>query len=66
MRVLTVPAKQMSVDFRNAHPPMTRSEHAAMTGIPARPAGSSGKTLHQIREQAERAPPSFFAVHESL
>ena len=31
----------------------------AMIGISARPAGSSGKMLHQLREQAEEATTTF-------
>jgi hypothetical protein len=38
----------------------------AMIGISARPSGSSGKMLHQLREQAEGGRSDFFAVHESL
>jgi hypothetical protein len=41
------------------HPPIAPLLPIEIIGIPARPAGSSGKMLHQLCKLAEGAMPTF-------
>lgn len=52
-------ARRFQIDFENARQPIAPMLPTAIDRDSARPVGSSIERLHQLREQAEGATPTF-------